>query len=101
MIWLVVAGKPNQSTPSNMIELSGGRLDVNPANRCCKARSRPAPKKNKKIYMSKIVLNKNKPECTDKNTNHNYNKAYAEEQKLMKSASQSGGSSHVRSSKNQ
>ncbi|GBP63620.1 Endophilin-A [Eumeta japonica] len=30
MVWLVVAGKPDLSTPSDMVELGGGRLNVNP-----------------------------------------------------------------------
>ncbi|GBP81635.1 hypothetical protein EVAR_74897_1 [Eumeta japonica] len=33
MVWLVVAGKPDHSTPSNVVELGDGRLNVNPVNR--------------------------------------------------------------------
>ncbi|GBP63083.1 hypothetical protein EVAR_50039_1 [Eumeta japonica] len=33
MVWLVVAGKQNHSTPSNMVELDDGHLSVNPVSR--------------------------------------------------------------------
>ncbi|GBP69957.1 hypothetical protein EVAR_85725_1 [Eumeta japonica] len=47
MVWLVVAGKSDNSTPLNMVELDDGRLNVNAVNRCCEVRSRLNPKKNK------------------------------------------------------
>ncbi|GBP37726.1 hypothetical protein EVAR_23776_1 [Eumeta japonica] len=43
MVWLVVAGKQDHSTPSNMVELGFGRL--NTVNRCYEARSRSDLKK--------------------------------------------------------
>ncbi|GBP85159.1 hypothetical protein EVAR_61004_1 [Eumeta japonica] len=45
MIWLVVARKPDLSTPSNMIELGDGHHNVNTVSRCCEARPRSVPKK--------------------------------------------------------
>ncbi|GBP47257.1 hypothetical protein EVAR_20262_1 [Eumeta japonica] len=42
---LVVAEKPDHSTPSITVELGDGRLNVNLMNKCCEARSRSDPEK--------------------------------------------------------
>ncbi|GBP82795.1 hypothetical protein EVAR_46018_1 [Eumeta japonica] len=45
MVRSVVAGKLDDLTPSNMVELGDGRLNVEPVSRCYEAKSRSAPKK--------------------------------------------------------
>ncbi|GBP22069.1 hypothetical protein EVAR_94106_1 [Eumeta japonica] len=47
MVWLVVAGKPDHATPSNMVGLGDGRLNVNSVSRRCEARSRSDTSENK------------------------------------------------------
>ncbi|GBP95849.1 hypothetical protein EVAR_65480_1 [Eumeta japonica] len=50
MVWLEVAAKSDHSTPSNMIELGDGRLNVNPVKQVLRSGTKIGFKKKMTVY---------------------------------------------------